>query len=301
MVRALLLLTAATLLVTGCGGSDGTADGRVRVVATTGHVADLVRNVVRDRTQVTQLLDGRADPHDYEPRPSDARALAEADVVFAAGGEVDAWLGDLVQQSGGDARRVTLIEAVRRHGDDPHWWQDVRNAQLAVARIRDELVRADPAGAKAYRLGARTYGERLIELDAAIADCIDRISPGQRKLVTTHDALGYYARRYGLEVVGATIPSLSTQAQPSAAATERLIRRIRSERVPAVFPESAVAPKLERAIAREANARVAPALYTDTLGPEGSAAASYVGALEANTRTIAAALSRGRASCSFGR
>ena len=149
MVRALLLLTAATLLVTGCGGSDGTADGRVRVVATTGHVADLVRNVVRDRTQVTQLLDGRADPHDYEPRPSDARALAEADVVFAAGGEVDAWLGDLVQQSGGDARRVTLIEAVRRHGDDPHWWQDVRNAEPAVALIPYRLRPPDPSGGKA--------------------------------------------------------------------------------------------------------------------------------------------------------
>jgi ABC-type Zn uptake system ZnuABC Zn-binding protein ZnuA len=128
---------------------------------------------------------------------------------------------------------------------------------------------------------------------------VDRLPPERRKLVTSHDSLGYYARRYGFEVVGAAIPSLSSQAQPSGASTERLIRQIREQRVPAIFPESALDAKLERAIAREADASVAPALWADALGPEGSAGATYAGSLAANTRTIVEALGEGRVNCSL--
>jgi zinc/manganese transport system substrate-binding protein/manganese/iron transport system substrate-binding protein len=115
--------------------------------------------------------------------------------------------------------------------------------------------------------------------------------------VTSHDALGYYARRYGFTVIGAAVPSLSTQAQPSAAATQRLVDQIRAAGVAAIFPESALNPKLEQAIARDAGAKVGGALYADTLGPNGSPGATYIGALAANTRTIVSALSRGRVTC----
>jgi zinc/manganese transport system substrate-binding protein/manganese/iron transport system substrate-binding protein len=299
-VRALFLIAAVSAAaLAGCSSDTGNDGGNLRVVATTTQAADLARQVAGDRAEVTQLLQPGADPHDYEPRPSDARALTGAQVVIRSGGEVDDWLGDLAERSGSDARTLTLIDTVRRDGDDPHWWQDPGNGQLAVAAIRDALAEADPSGARTYRRNARAYGEGLIRLDAAIARCVDRLPPERRKLVTSHDSLGYYARRYGFEVVGAAIPSLSSQAQPSGASTERLIRQIREQRVPAIFPESALDAKLERAIAREADASVAPALWADALGPEGSAGATYAGSLAANTRTIVEALGEGRVNCSL--
>lgn len=285
------------LFLAGCAGTSGD-NGDRQVVATTAHVADFVRHVAGDRADVKQLLPAGADPHDYEPRPSDAAALAEASVVFRSGGEVDEWLGDVVEQAGGDAETVALIDSVRRRGDDPHWWHDPSNAQRAVAAIRDALVEADPDGAETYRRNARAYGETLIRLDGDVADCVDRLPRERRKLVTTHDSLRYYAERYGFDVVGAAIPSLSSQAQPSAAATDRLVREIREQGVPAIFPEQSLDPRLEEAIAREADATVAPPLWADTLAPEGDAA-TYTGALAANTQTIVGALSEGRLSCRF--
>ena len=296
-MRAAVLIAAVGVLVLGGCGSPGSDSGKVQVVATTTQVADLVRAVAGDRAEVTQLLQPDADPHEYEPRPSDARAVSEAKLVIRSGGEVDEWLDDLVGQAGGDAGTVTLIDSVRRSGDDPHWWQDPANARLAVARIRDALAQADPGGSAAYRLNARRYDKRLTRLDGRIAACVERLPAERRRLVTSHDSLGYYARRYGFEVVGAAIPSLSSQAQPSGAGTERLVRQIRDQKVPAIFPESALSDKLERAIAREAGARVAPPLWADSLGPEGSPGATYPGALAANTDTIVSALSEGRERC----
>jgi len=285
-VRPLAVVAALSLLA-GCGSSGTGAE----VVATTTQVADLARVVAGTRAEVHAILRPNSDPHEYEPRPSDARALAGAKLVLSSGGEVDDWLGDLVGAAGGGARTVTLEDAVSRRGDDPHWWQDPHNAMRAVAVIRDALSSVDPAGRATYARNAARYERRLARLDRGIARCIDEIPPGRRKLVTTHDALGYYARRYGLEVVGALIPSLSTQAQPSARETERLVDQVRREHVPAIFPESALNPKLERAVSREANARVGGALWADSLGPPGSGGATYLQAMASNTETIVEGLS----------
>jgi ABC-type Zn uptake system ZnuABC Zn-binding protein ZnuA len=300
---AVAAVATAALVLTACGdsGSGPDANGKLRVVATTTQVGDLVRHVAKDRAEVTQMLQPGSDPHEYEPRPSDALAVAKASLVFRSGGEVDDWLGGVVDQAGGDAREIALLDHVRRLKDDPHWWQDASNAHRAVAAIRDALVEADPENARTYRLNARAYQEGLQQLDAAVAACADQLPEGRRKLVTSHDSLGYYARRYRFEVVGAAIPSLSTQAQPSAAATQRLVDQIERQRVPAIFPESALNPKLERAIAREAGAKVAPPLWADALGPKGSPAATYDGALKANTRTIVDALGEGRVRCELPR
>ena len=267
------------------------------MVATTTQVADLTKAVAGDRIDVKEILRPGSDPHEYEPRPSDAEAVARARVVIRSGGDVDEWLSGLLDQAGGDATTVTLIDHVAKQGDDPHWWQDPRNAVPAVDAIRDALVKADSGGAAGYKQRAAAEVKRLQQLDSGLAACVGKLPPAERKLVTTHDALGYYARRYGFTVVGAAIPSLSTQAQPSAAATKRLVDQIRREHVAAVFPESALNPKLEEAIARDAGARVGGALYADTLGPAGSPGATYAGALAANTRTIVSALSRGRVTC----
>ncbi|MEA2435870.1 MAG: hypothetical protein QOF65_426 [Thermoleophilaceae bacterium] len=257
----------------------------------------MTRAVAGNRVTVKQILQPNADPHEYEPRPSDAEAIANAKLVIRSGGDVDDWLGGVIAQAGGKARVVTLIDHVQRRGHDPHWWQDPRNGELAVQAIRDALISRDPNGAAGYRARAAAYLTRLRALDKGIAACVAHLPPGQRRLVTSHDALGYYANRYGFKVIGAAIPSLSTQAQPSAKATQRLVAQIKQQHVAAIFPESSLNPKLEQAIGRDAGAKVGGALWADSLGPKGSSGATYAGSLAANTRTIVSALSRGKVNC----
>ena len=267
------------------------------MVATTTQVADLVRQVGGARISVDGMLRPGGDPHDYEPRPSDVAAVARADLVFRSGGEVDGWLGDVIDDAGGNAQVVSLIDSVDRIGDDPHWWQDPRNAERAVETIRARLTKLDPAGRRAYRRNAARLERRLRSLDARIAGCVARVPAAKRRIVTTHDALGYFARRYGVDVVGAVIPSLSTQAQASAGDVQKLVDQIRREHVEAVFPESSVNPDIERAIAREAGASVGGKLYADSLGPKGSAGETYVGALSADAAALVHGMSGGRVSC----
>jgi ABC-type Zn uptake system ZnuABC Zn-binding protein ZnuA len=204
---------------------------------------------------------------------------------------------DVAEQSGSDALPVDLAASAAVPGSDPHWWQDPRNAEIAVRRIRDALTAADPAGRAVYAANARHYVARLRRLDGAIAACMAAIPAQRRKLVTDHDALGYYADRYGIDVVGTVVPALSTQAQASAGAVARLVRTIRAAHVGAIFSESSVNPKLARAIARDAGARLGAPLYADTLGPPGSPGATLVGSLRANTLALAAGFTGGRARC----
>ena len=296
LLLALVLLAA--LLASGCGDeAEGEGAGRVGAVATTTIVGDLVGSVGGERVGVDVLVPAGADPHDFEPRPSDAVGLAEADLVFTSGGELDEWLGELVDSAGGDAAEVTLIDSVRTIGDDPHWWQDPRNAILAVGAVREALAEADPDGRGAYERSAAAYAGQLRRLDAEIERCMDRVPRRKRKLVTTHDALGYFARRYDLEVIGAVIPSLSTQAQPSARDVNELVGQIEDEGVEAIFPEAAVSQRLEGAISRESGAEVGRELWTDSLGPEGSGAETYVSAMRANAAALAEGMSGGRVSC----
>jgi zinc/manganese transport system substrate-binding protein len=300
---ALALLLLCLLLLAGCAeGSPSGSD--VVVVGTTTQVGDFLREVGGRRADVRQILRPSSDPHDYEPRPSDVKALGAADLVVRSGGEVDEWLDGLVDDAGSDAPVLDLSSVVRtRHRDgelDPHWWQDPRNAERAVAAIRDGLAKADPAGAPTYRRNAAGYLARLARLDGDTAACIDRVPPARRNLVTTHDALGYYADRYGLDVIGAVIPSLSTQAQPSARDVHALVSQIRRTRVRAIYPESSINPELERAVARESGASVGGALWADTLGQPGSSGATYVESVQSNTRAIAAGLSGGALTCPAG-
>lgn len=301
--RPLALVLAAVALVGGCGDGDSPDGGaKVSAVATTPQVADFVREVGGERVNVHQILAPDADPHGFEPRPSDVAALVDADVVFRSGGEVDEWIEDLAESAGAGAEAIALIDSVTpiedEHGQaDPHWWQSPINVTLAVDQVAAALARTDRAGARGYELRAAAYGERLRRLDLDVAACIRLIPPRQRELVTTHDALGYYAQRYGLELVGALIPSLSTSAQPSAGDTQALVDQIRARDVAAIFPESAIGADLEQAVARETGARVGAPLWADTLGPEGSDGETYVGSIVANTAAIVSGLTAGERSC----
>jgi zinc/manganese transport system substrate-binding protein len=301
-MRTAFALTSVALVLAaaGCGdpeGQDGAGGGALAAVATTAIAGDIVGNVGGNRIHVDTLVPADADPHDFEPRPSDAVALADAEVVVKSGGELDEWLDDLIDSAGGDAAELTLLDSVRAIGDDPHWWQDPRNAILATEAVRDALAEADPDGRRAYERNAARYVRELRALDDDIERCLRRVPHEMRKLVTTHDALGYFADRYGLEVIGSVIPSLSTQAQPSAREVDALVEQIEEEGVEAIFPEAAVSQRLERAISRESGAEVGGELWADSLGGEGSGAETYVDAMRANADALAEGMSGGRVSC----
>jgi ABC-type Zn uptake system ZnuABC Zn-binding protein ZnuA len=301
---ALLATVLAGLFLAACGAGGTATSGPKRaptIVATTTQLGDLARAVGGSRADVRQILEPNSDPHAYEPRPSDVRAVSGASVVVRSGGDIDAWLGDVLRNAGSAARTVTILDALhpRREagGVDPHWWQDPRNAALAVATIREALIAADPAGRAVYADNAKRYLTKLRALDRAIAACMARIPERRRTLVTDHDALGYYADRYAIAVIGTVIPALSTQAQASGGEVARLVRTIRSAGVTTIFPESSVNPKLTRAIARDARARVGAPLYADSLGPRGSPGATYLGSLRANTEALVAGFTSGRRRC----
>ena len=287
-MRRLAVLTL--LLVAGCGGS-ATSSSAPSVVATTTQLADMAREIAPG-AHVTSLLSPNTDPHEYEVRPADVKALASADVVLRSGGEVDAWLDGALDAAGVDEQDVVDVGAdVGLEGRDPHWWQDPRRAEQAAAAIGAAFARAG------VREDSGAYVARLQRLDAGVRACMDRVPASERKLVTSHGALGYFARRYGITVIGAVIPALSTAAQPSAGDVANLVATIRREGVRTIFAESSVNPKVEAAIARETGARIGPALWADSLGPKGSSGATYIGSMEANTRALVQGFSGGAVDC----
>lgn len=294
--RRLLLAGAAALLLAGCGAADGHRG--VLVVATTTQIGDWARVVGGDAVTVHQLLQPNTDPHEYEPRPDDVLATAAADVVFENGDGLDGWMGKIVSGAGGSPDLVVLGNEVPvKHAGDPHWWHDPVDAEAAVREIGSTLERVDPAHRGAYMRNAARYLRELKLLDEEIAVCFEQVPPSQRKLVTTHDALGYFAARYRLAIVGAVIPSQTTQAQPSAGDVAHLVALIRRERVKAVFPESSVSSRLAAQIAGETGASVGYRLYGDTLGPRGSSGATYLSMERSNADAIVRGLTGGRAGC----
>lgn len=303
---AVALLALLGLGAGGCGATGTARPGQVAVVVATTQLGDITRAVGGDRVHVTQILRPNTDPHDYEPRPRDVRETAGADVVLLSGRGLDHWMADVVRLSGGHPAVVDLSVGLPRpasggaSGTDPHWWHDPRNVEAAVARIRDALLRdAPPAARPAIRAGARAYLARLRRLDAGIRRCFAAVPAARRRLVTDHDAFGWFAHRYGITVVGAVIPSQSTQAQPSAGEIGDLARLIRREHVRAVFPESSVNAKLAEAIARQTGARADLHLYGDTLGPAGSAGATYLTMERANADAMVQGFSGGASRCTI--
>jgi ABC-type Zn uptake system ZnuABC Zn-binding protein ZnuA len=315
MRRALLLLLpllATAALVAGCGTSDSSssAPGAIDVVVTTTQLSDIVRAVGGDAVDVHQILKPNTDPHDYEPRPKDIQKTAGAKLVVTSGDDLDAWMGEVIDNAGGDP---AVLDAgagrpITQPGEDagseasrfdPHWWHDPRNVEYATARIRDALARADPEATAKIDAGAETYLAKVRALDAGIAKCMAKVPATQRKLVTDHDAFGYFAHRYGIDVVGAVIPSQTTQAQPSAGDLAKLTKTIEREGVKAIFPESSINPKLADAIARETGASPKYTLYGDTLGPADSKGATYLGMEAANADAMVRGFTGGTQGCAI--
>jgi ABC-type Zn uptake system ZnuABC Zn-binding protein ZnuA/ABC-type Mn2+/Zn2+ transport system permease subunit len=291
---------ASLLLLSGCGGDSG--DAGTTVVATTPVAGDLAERVAGADFDVTTLLDAETDPHEYEPLPDDVKALADADLIVANGGDLDEWVGDAINDSGSGAGLLTLAESIPHtiaEGDetDPHWWHDPRNAQAAVGAIAAELARLEPDAGGAVTERAQGLEDEIAATDVAIARCLRDVPAADRKLVTDHDAFGYLAERYGIEVVGAVIPATTTEAQASAGELAELRDLIESEGVSAVFPEASVTTDLAETIADETGATAEYELYGDTLGPEGSSGGTYLDMIRANADALVRGFTGGARGC----
>ncbi len=291
MFRRTALLFALLPLLAACGSATSSGSDTPKIVATTTQLADMARNIAPG-ADVTSLLSPNTDPHEYEVRPNDVKALASADIVLRSGGEVDAWLDGALDSAGVDEQDVVDAGAAAGiEGDDPHWWQDPQRAEKAAVAIGAAFARGGLPDDSA------AYVKRLQTLDAGVRACMDKVPAAQRKLVTSHDALGYYARRYGIEVIGTVIPALTTAAQPSAGDVAKLVDTIKAAGVKTIFAESSVNPKVEEAIAREAGARIGKALWADSLGPKGSDGATYIESIASNTTALVDGFSGGAVNC----
>src|SRR5215212_8929115 len=298
----ILAAVLGAVMAGGCSTNKpaGSADQRhgliLRVVATTTQVADFARNLGGDRIQVTSLLKPNLDAHDFEPSPADVEAIARADLVVENGAGLETWLHDTITSSGFDGPLVDTSQGVRLRmvggAIDPHIWQNPRNAEVMVANIDRAFAAADPADARVFRANLAGYTKQLQALDAEVQRQIDSLA--NKKLVTNHDAFGYYVDRYGLQLVGSVIPSFDTSAELSGRDIRDLVAEIKATRVKAVFSETSLPPRAAETIGREAGVKVVTgegALYGDTLGPRGSDGDTYLKMIRHNTATIVSNLS----------
>ena len=284
----------------------GFAQGpKLPVVASFSILADFVREVGGDRVQVTALVGPNGDAHVYQPTPADAKTLGAAKVVVINGLGLEGWIDRLIRTSGSKAAVVTAAADVKpiapgeRQGEqphghdhggaDPHAWQDIANAKLYVAAIRDALIAADPEERAAYEARASGYLARLDALDREVRAAVERIPPERRRVITTHDAFGYFGRAYGIAFVAPQ--GVSTEAEASAADVARIIRQVRAEKTPAVFLENISDPRLMQRIAKETGAKIGGKLYSDALSEQGGPAGTYIDMMRNNIRELSAALS----------
>ena len=268
------------------------AEDRINVVASFSILADFARNAGGERVRVTSLVGPNGDVHVYTPTPADARTIADARLVVVNGLGLEGWLPRLLQSAGSRAPIVTASRGVAplKFGSetDPHAWQSVVNAKIYIANIRNALVEVDPAGADDYRKNADAYLVELDALDAEVRAAIAKIPPARRKLISTHDAFGYFAKAYGFETIAPL--GASTEAEPGARDIAGIITRIKASGASAVFPENISDERLIRRISAETGASIGGTLYTDSLTDEKGNAPTYIALVRHNIRTLTSAL-----------
>ena len=274
----------------------------LRAVATFSILGDVVQNIAGDAVDVTVLVGPNGDSHSYEPVPQDSVALSQADFVFENGLGFEPWLDDLYTASGSQAQRVVVSEGITPGtisvGDeagetDPHIWQNPYNYVHAVGVIRDALAAADPANAATYQLNANNYLVQLLDTDTDILQQVQALPVEQRKLVTNHDAFGYFGSRYGFDIVGTALGSVTTEgSSPSAADTAALIDEILATGTRAIFPENIENADLINQIAQQAGVVVGAPLCSDALTPADGPCPTYVQLLRYNIDSIVRALSQ---------
>jgi zinc/manganese transport system substrate-binding protein len=271
---------------------DKTPD-KINVVATFSILADLVKNVGGDRVEVAALVGPNSDTHVFSPTPAGAK------VVFVNGLGLEGWMTRLVNASGTKAPSFvasTGIKTRRMEDDhhpgqmvtDPHAWQSIANAKIYVGNIRAALSKVDPAGKSAYDANATAYLAKLDALEQEVKAAIGKIPADHRRIITTHDAFGYFGGAYGMEFISPE--GVSTDAQPSAKDMAKIIAQIRKQKIPAVFMENITDPRLMQQIAKETGAKVGGTLYSDALSDPGGPAGNYIDMMRSNVSELSKAL-----------
>jgi zinc/manganese transport system substrate-binding protein len=315
-------LAAAILL--GLTGAAGAAD-KVKAVASFSILGDMVRQVGGDRVEVVTLVGPNGDAHVFSPTPADAKALASADVFFVNGLGFEGWIdrleksadfkGDVIVASKG-VEPLTMSEEEGHHAEhadddhgnehaegegeqghdqhdeqvtDPHAWQDLANGKIYVANIRDGLIAADPDGKSAYEANAAKYLAAIAEEESAVKAALGALPEARRKIITSHDAFGYFGKAYGLEIIAPQ--GVSTESEASAQDVAKIIRQIKQQMIPAVFIENITDHRLLDQIARETGAKIGGALYSDALSETDGPAPTYLDMFRHNAGAITAALS----------
>ncbi|MFG1424324.1 metal ABC transporter substrate-binding protein [Roseixanthobacter liquoris] len=293
----------------------GAPAAKLPVVASFSILGDFVKNVGGDRIAVTTIVGPNSDTHVYQPTPSDAKTLAAAKVVFVNGLGFEGWMDRLVKASGTKATVVVATTGIKPrertadepqddddapkgkkdahaghdHGPiDPHAWQSVANAKVYVANIRDGLIAADPAGKDAYTANADAYLAKLDALQADVVKAVATIPEDHRRIITSHDAFGYFGDAYGLKLLAPE--GVSTESEASAKDVGRIIRQIKAQKIPAVFLENVTNPRLVDRIAKESGAKVGGTLYSDALSDDKGPATTYIDMVHYNLRQLSAAL-----------
>jgi ABC-type Zn uptake system ZnuABC Zn-binding protein ZnuA len=303
----------ASLLLVACGGNSPTASrSSLNVLASTSFLADIAQNVAGERAQIASLLPLGADPHTYEATPADVVKISESNLLILNGLEYEHFIESLLENADGERLIITASDGLEPHhmeedegeehegeehegeghaheAGDPHMWLDPNLVVTYVENIRDGLAQADPDGAGDYQANAEAYIAQLNDLDAWIGEQVAQIPVERRLLVTNHEALGYFADRYGFRIVGAVIPSTSSGAETSAQALAEVIDQIEATGAPAIFLGEVENPALARQIAAETGVTVVEDLYLESL-TDGPPAATYIDMMKYNVSRIVEAL-----------
>ncbi|UOK69196.1 metal ABC transporter substrate-binding protein [Ancylobacter polymorphus] len=298
------------------------ATKKIPVVASFSILGDFVKEVGGDRVAVTTLVGPNGDAHVFQPAPADAKKVAAAQIVFVNGLGFEGWIDRLVKASGTKAEIVVATKGItpremadededdhaahghkdhdhdhakkgehdHDHGGiDPHAWQSVANAEIYVANIRDALIAADPAGKAAYEANASAYTAKLEALDAQVKAAMAAIPESRRRIITSHDAFGYFGAAYGVEFIAPQ--GVSTESEASAKDVARIIRQIKAENIPAVFMENISDPRLVKRIAKETQAKIGGELFSDALSDDKGPASTYIDMMKNNITQLSSALS----------
>lgn len=302
-----VVLTLAALVLTGCGSAPQSADEGLRVLASTSFLADIAQNVAGNRLSVSSLLPVGVDPHAYQAAPSDVKKIAEGDVLILNGLEYEHFMETLLENAGGEPLVIEATaglepltaehdtedtESAEGHGheaSDPHMWLDPNLVITYVENIRDGLSKADPDGAESYQSNAEAYMDQLKDLDAWIAAQVQTVPVERRLLVTNHEALGYFAERYGFEIVDTILPSFSSEASASAQEIAAAVNAVKESGAPAIFLSEVENTKLAEQIAAETGVQVVATLHFESL-TEGDPAATYIAMMKHNVTQIVNAL-----------
>jgi zinc/manganese transport system substrate-binding protein len=307
-MQSVTVLLIAYLIAVGSPAAQAETAKKLNVVASFSILADFAEEIGGNRVLVTSLVGPDSDAHVYEPTPKDVQKVAQANVIVVNGLGLEGWLNRLLEASGAKASVIKAsagVEAIEeeRHGEeqrqagksdhehgvqDPHAFQSIRNAMIYVRNIAEALCRAAPADCEAFKANAAVYSAKLRELDQGVRAAIDRIPAGKRRIITSHDAFGYFAHDYGISFLAPE--GISTDAEASAADVAKLIQQIREQKASALFVENISDKRLIEQIARETGLRLSGVLFSDALSAATGPAPSYIDMMRHNVRTILGAI-----------